>query len=132
MAGSATSPNWPPWPKNCPFYPTNEQARLGRTSSAVALGGVMANITGGNHEDHVFRDIGRVIANSFEVAGDQDQVQRRLDGMRIRQHVGEEFAKNLRLQRVQLVVLVENRLRERGVAADERVERVAQHGLRDR
>ena len=49
----------------------------------------------------------------------------------ILQHVGEQLAEHLGLQRVQPIVAVEHRLREVEVAPHERVERVAQHRLRD-
>ena len=61
----------------------------------------------------------------------ENQVERRFDRCRILQHVGEQFAEDLCLQPVEAVVFVEHLLREPGVAADERIERVAQHRLRD-
>jgi hypothetical protein len=57
---------------------------------------------------------------------DQQQVQRRLDRARVLQHVGEQLAEHLRLQRIQVVVAVEDVLRQLRVALDEGVERVAQ------
>ena len=49
----------------------------------------------------------------------------------ILEHEGEQIAEDLRLQRIQRVVLVEDLLRERDVALDVGVQRVAQHRLRD-
>lgn len=37
--------------------------------------GVMADVECRNHENHVFGDVRRVIANPFEMAGDENQVQ---------------------------------------------------------
>ncbi len=91
----------------------------------------MADVAGGDHEDHVFGDVGGVVADAFQVPRDQDQIERRLDRRGILKHVGQQLAEDLRLERVELVVFIEHALRERRVAADECVERVAQHALRD-
>src|SRR5471030_423587 len=98
---------------------------------SVAFGGVVADVLGQDHEDDVLGDVGRVVADAFEVAGDQDQVERRLDGRGILQHVGQQLPENLRLQRVERIVLVEDVLGELGVAAHEGVQRVAEHALGD-
>ena len=47
------------------------------------------------------------------------------------QHVGQQLAEHLRLQGVELVVVVEHLVGQRRVAPDEGVERVAQHRLGD-
>ena len=78
-------------------------------------------------EDDVLGDIGGVVADALEVAGDQNQVDGGLDRPRIAQHVGQQLAKNLILQRVEPVVLPQHRLRQTDVARDEGVERLAQH-----
>jgi len=70
----------------------------------------------GHHEDHVFRNVRRVVADALQVAGYENQVERRFDGCRILQHVGQELAEHLCLQAVQLVVLVQHVLRQRRIA----------------
>src|SRR5207247_786203 len=63
--------------------------------TGAALGGVVADVLRQDHEDHVFGDVRGVVADPLEVAGDQNQVQRRFDRGRILQHVGEELSENL-------------------------------------
>ena len=87
----------------------------------------MPDVAGRDHEDHVLGDVGGVVADAFEVAGDEDQVQRRLDLVRILEHVGEQFPEDLRLQRVQRVVGVQDLLGQQGVPPDEGVQGVAEH-----
>src|SRR5262245_46877567 len=65
-----------------------------------------------DHEDDVLGDIRRMIADPLKVARDEDEIERRLDGRRILQHIGEEFPKDLTLERVELIVGVQDRLRE--------------------
>ena len=73
---------------------------------------MVTDVTGGDHEDDVFGDVGGMIADALEVARDQDEVERGLDRGRVLEHVGEELPEDLRLERVQRVVLVQDILRE--------------------
>src|SRR4051812_42108428 len=54
----------------------------------MPVGGVMADVSGGHHEDDVLGDVGRVVANPFEVARNQDQIERRFHSMQVGEHVG--------------------------------------------
>ena len=56
----------------------------------------MPHVPRGHHEDHVLGDVRRVIADALEVAGHQDEIERRLDGRRILQHVGQQLPEDLR------------------------------------
>ena len=93
---------------------------------------VVADVEGRHHEDDVFRHVGGVIANPFEMARDQDQVQGRLDGLGIPRHVPNQFPEHLCLQPVQLIVTIQHPSGQVHVPLDERIERIAQHALRDR
>src|SRR5688572_3783410 len=62
--------------------------------------GMVADVFGRDHENDVFGDVGGVVADAFEVAGDENEVQRRLDRRRRLEHVGQQLAEDLRLQRV--------------------------------
>ena len=64
----------------------------------------MPYILCGHHEDHVLRNIRGVIADPFQMARHEDQIERRLDRLDRLQHVGEQLAEHLRLQPVELVV----------------------------
>ncbi len=48
----------------------------------------MANVSRLDDEDHVFGNVGGVIAHAFKVPGDENQVHPRLDDARIAEHVG--------------------------------------------
>jgi len=58
----------------------------------------MAHVARRDDEDHVLGDVGGVIADPLEVAGDEDQVQRGLDGAGVLEHVGQQFAEDLGLE----------------------------------
>jgi hypothetical protein len=73
----------------------------------------------------------RMVADPFEMARHEDEVERRLDGRLVLEHVGQATHGNLRLERVEPVVFVQDMLGQIQVVADEGVERVPQHVLRD-
>ena len=87
----------------------------------------MSHVPRRDDEDDVLGDVGRVVTDALEMAGHQDQVQRRLDGGRILQHASEQFPEDLRLEGVEPIVFVEHVLGELDVSADEGIERIAQH-----
>jgi hypothetical protein len=91
----------------------------------------MPHVESGHHEDDVLGDVRCVIANPLEMSRNEDQVERRLDGALILQHVREQIAEDLGLQTVEAVVLAEDTVRQVGVAPDIGIERVAQHRLGD-
>ena len=82
-------------------------------------------------EDHVLGDVGRVVGDPLQVPADQDEAERALDRPGVGHHVGEELAEHLVLELVHLVVALEHVAGVLGVLLDERVERVADHLLRD-
>ena len=67
---------------------------------------LMADVARGHHEDDVLGNVRGMVADAFEMARDEDQIERRLDGGRVLQHIGEQLAEDLRLQGVELVVFV--------------------------
>ena len=81
--------------------------------------------------DDVFGDVGGVVADAFEVFGDEDQFEGREDDAGVAHHVGEEFAEDLVAVVVDLVVHGENFLGQLDVAADDGVEGVADHFFGD-
>ena len=86
----------------------------------------MANVSRFDDEDHVFGDVGGVIADPFELAGNEDEIDAGLDDALIAEHISQQLAKNLIFQRVQPVILPEHVLRQAGVHRHECVERLAQ------
>src|SRR5215813_5825790 len=91
----------------------------------------MTDVERRDHEDHVFGDVGCVVADAFEMTGNQNEVERGLDGPRIVEHELQEVPEDLRLQAIESVILVQDLSRERHVSAYERIERVSQHLLCD-
>ena len=71
---------------------------------------MVANVAPRYHEDHILGDVGGVVAHALEVTRNQDEIQGGFDGGRILQHVIQELAEHHRLQRVQVVVLVQDAL----------------------
>src|SRR5712691_7627770 len=66
--------------------------------AGAAFRRVVADVFGRHHENDVFRDVRRMIADALQVAGNENQIERRLDGRGILQHVGEELPEDLRFQ----------------------------------
>ena len=58
-------------------------------------GRMMAYILRRDHEDHVLRNVGGVIADAFEMPRDENQVERRLDRFHVLEHVGEQLAEDV-------------------------------------
>jgi hypothetical protein len=81
--------------------------------------------------DDVFGDVGGVVANAFEIFGYQDQFKGWEYDARVSHHVGEQLAEDLVAEVVDLVVHGENFLGELDVAADDGVQRVADHFFGD-
>src|SRR5712691_12211892 len=73
-------------------------AAIERLPARAAFRRVVADVFGRHHEDDVFRDVRRMIADALQVAGNENQIERRLDGRGILQHVGEELPEDLRFQ----------------------------------
>jgi hypothetical protein len=72
-----------------------------------------------------------VVADAFEVFGDEDEFEGGEDDAGVAHHVGEEFAENLVAVVVDLVVHGENFLGEVDVATDDGVQGVADHFFGD-
>jgi hypothetical protein len=76
-------------------------------------------------------DVGGVVADALEVLGDEGDAHGAADVLRLLDHVGQELAEELHVQRVDRVVGREHLARQIDVAVDEGVERLVQH-RRDR
>src|SRR5450432_1185551 len=75
----------------------------------------------------ILGDVGREIGDTLEVAAHEKQLERGRDGGRILEHVREEDAEERVVQRVHLIVAPAHVTTEHAVAANEGVERVAEH-----
>src|SRR5207247_1340818 len=67
----------------------------GRAGLSAVQIRVVPDVPRGDDEDDVLGDVGRMVADALEMPRDENQVERRLDGRRILQHVGEQLAENL-------------------------------------
>ena len=56
--------------------------------SLAAVDDVMADVLALDEVDDIFGDVGRVVADAFEIFGDEDQFERGEDDARIAHHVG--------------------------------------------
>src|SRR4051794_10013899 len=87
----------------------------------------MADISAANPEDHIFRDIGCVISDTFQIAGDEKRVQRLLRDVRVLVHAIDKRDVNLVVHSVHDIVHLEDGLGEVRVAGDEGFECAANH-----
>ena len=78
----------------------------------------MADVAAGYEVDYVFGDVGGVVADAFEIFGDEDEFEGGEDLGAVFHHVGEEFAEELVAQSVYLIIAAEDALREVLIAAD--------------
>lgn len=74
-------------------------------------------------------DIGRVIANAFQILADEKQMGAGLNVTRILRHVGEELAKERRVELVELLVPSPDCQRLGGIAGDKRGGDIPGHGF---
>ena len=81
--------------------------------------------------DDVFGDVGGVVADAFEIFGDEDEFEGGEDDAGIAHHVGEKFAEDLIAVVIDLIVHGENFLCELDVAANDGVEGVTDHFFGD-
>src|SRR5690348_2717010 len=112
-----------------PFDKLRTSRRYEKTERLAAVEGGVADVAAGDEVDDVFGDVGGVVADAFEIFGDHDEFEGREDDGGIFHHVGEQLAKELIAKAIDLVVTLEDGLREFLVAADKRVEAIADHGF---
>src|SRR6266478_6911551 len=93
----------------------------------AAVDDVVADVLALDEVDDVFGDGGGVVADALEVLGDEDEFEGGKYHAGIAHHVGKQFTENLVAVVVHLIVGGEDALRELDVAADDRVEGVANH-----
>ena len=89
--------------------------------------GVMLDRLALHQEDHVLADVGGEVGHPLQVPAHQEELHAGADRVRVLHHVGEQDAEHRAVQRVHLVVAQADLAAGRGVAADERLERVGQH-----
>jgi hypothetical protein len=100
-------------------------ARSPQGERSAAIDGRVADVLALNNIDDVLGDVGGVVADAFEVFGNQDKFERRENDAGIAHHVGEQFAENLIAVLIDLIVAGHDFLREFDVAADDGVQRIA-------
>ena len=89
----------------------------------------MADVAADDDVDDVLGDVGGVVADAFEVFGDQNQLECREDHGGIFHHVGKQLAEHLIAQAVHFVVAAHDGIGQLDVALHEGVEAVADHAF---
>src|SRR6202042_896404 len=97
----------------------------------AAVDGGVADVLALDDVDDVFGDVGGVVADAFEIFGDEDELEGGEDDAAVAHHVGEEFAEDLVAVVIDLIVHGENFLCELDVAANDGVEGVTDHFFGD-
>jgi hypothetical protein len=98
---------------------------------SAAVDGGVSDVLALDDVDDVFGDVGGVVADAFEVFGDEDEFERGEDHAGVAHHIGEQFAEDLVAVVIDLVVHRQNFLGEFDVAADDGVQCVANHFFSD-
>jgi hypothetical protein len=93
----------------------------------AAVDGGVTNVLALDDVDDVFGDIGGMVADALEVFGDEDELESGKDDAGIAHHVGEQLAEDLIAVVIDLIVHGEDFLGELDVAADDGVQRIADH-----
>ena len=112
-------------------FQSNDFVTVTGAAALAAVHGGMADVLALDDVDNVFGDVGGVVANAFEIFGHEDQFERGKNHAGIAHHVGKQFAKDLIAVVIDLIVHGENFLGELDVAADDGVQRVANHFFGD-
>jgi hypothetical protein len=89
----------------------------------------VADVAAGYEVDYIFGDVDGVVADAFEIFGDEDELESGEDDGGILHHVGEEFAKELVAEAIDLIVALHHAAGEILIGADESVEAVANHSF---
>ena len=100
-----------------------------KSPTSEPVGAMVSHVARLDDEDDVFGDVGGVVADALEVPGDENEIDAGFDGARIAEHVGEQFADDLTLQRIELIVALEHLLGGADIADHEGVERFVEHLL---
>jgi hypothetical protein len=91
----------------------------------------VADVLALDNVDDVLGDVGGVIADAFEIFGNEDEFERGEDHAGIAHHVGKEFAENLVAVLIDLIVAGHDFLGEFNVAANDGIQRIANLLLHD-
>jgi hypothetical protein len=79
--------------------------------------------------DYVFGDVSGVVSDAFEIFCDEDEFEGSEDDGGIFHHVGEEFAEKLIAKPINLIVALQHATGEIDIAADKRVQTIADHSF---
>jgi hypothetical protein len=107
----------------------NSGEKASHEALSAAVEGGVADVAAGDEVDYVFGDVDGVVADAFEVLGDEDQFEGGENDGGIFHHVGEQFAEELVAEAIDLIVALHDGLREILVAAHEGVQAVADHAF---
>ncbi len=94
------------------------QGAQARLPMLPAVEGRVADVAACYEIDYVFGYVCGVVADAFEILGDEDQLEGGEDLSAVFHHVGQEFAEELVAEAVNLIVAAEDALREVLIAAD--------------
>jgi hypothetical protein len=96
---------------------------------STAVEGGVADVAPGDEVDYVFGNVDGVVADAFEILGDENQFEGGEDDGGILHHVSEQLAEELIAEAVDLIVALHHGAREFLIAADESVQAVANHAF---
>ena len=90
---------------------------------------MMTNVDTFDEEQHIFRDVGRVIRDSFQVVSDEDEIETRSRRRLAMFDQTQQFFVNGVLEIVDLVVAQQYASCEFLIAANEGIEALSDHGF---
>src|SRR6266567_3885713 len=91
----------------------------------------MADTLALDHKNHHLGDIRRVVGDTFKVFRYRADLGGPTDGLHVLDHEGESFTENLRVQLIDFRIIFAHFESKIRVLADEGVETLADHSLRD-
>ena len=112
-------------------YTEGARPRVSGDKGLAAVDGGVADVLALDDVDDVLGNVGGVVADAFEVFGDEDKFECGEDDAGVTHHVGQEFAEDLVAIMVDLVVHGENLLGELDVATNDGIQGVADHFFGD-
>jgi hypothetical protein len=116
------------WPRIRRTRPRLLRVEPPREASSDALVGVVLDDPRLGDEHHLLGHVRGQVGDALEVPAHEHERHRALHLLRVGDHAAHELREQLSVERVHLVVAPHQQARRLGVAANERVQRVAQHG----
>ncbi len=111
-----------------PFRTHNRSKQTGAAiSRCLSVGRVMSDIEPAHPEDHILRDIRRMVRHAFQIARYEKGIEGRLHSFRMHLHLFDHRLFDVALHPVDVVVAQKNFFGGGGIASNKSLESISDH-----